>query len=535
MSSAKWLAGLLVALLAASCAGNGSDASSLQSSAPLDAEPATSETAAGVLPNPQAAPLSDPATLDSLLPVAPEEAAPQNTDPLLPENTDGTVAAGASQMQPKDSFALAYLLATTGDLAVLAAPLITAIQLAVLEANAAGYQEVSLRAADTASDVTTSQEAAESLLTLKTDGVIGALTSTLSLSVINQFIESETPMVSPSSTAPLFTDYNDNGYFFRTAPSDSLRGKVLGDVISADGAQRVAVVYRDDDYGTSLAETTLERLESKGLEVVAEIKTEPEAGSFLEEIATIQNSAADAVVLITFEEGAVFLAEWMLLSGALPNVNQDSTGGEPDGVGGEPNSTGEELEAKPEAVNFYFAEQMVNFPWEDEVIAKTPLLRLADADFYASRSGIGRIKGIATGQQTEVEKTFAQRFEFFVGSDGFACEETMSDAVCEAAKNLGPFVAEAYDAAVILLLASLQAGDEPVADHINEVTRNGIKCSHYVGCAAQIAAGLDINYEGVSGPLDFTDAGEPRQGTYQTWEINDLNQLQFGETVFTVS
>ena len=49
------------------------------------------------------------------------------------------------------------------------------------------------------------------------------------------------------------------------------------------------------------------------------------------------------------------------------------------------------------------------------------------------------------------------------------------------------------------------------------VTKDGTKCFTYAECSALVALGVDIDYDGASGPLDFIDAGEPGVGVYDVY------------------
>ena len=40
-----------------------------------------------------------------------------------------------------------------------------------------------------------------------------------------------------------------------------------------------------------------------------------------------------------------------------------------------------------------------------------------------------------------------------------------------------------------------------------------------------IAGGVDIDYDGAAGPLDFTDIGEPSIGSYDTFYFDDEGQI----------
>ena len=59
-----------------------------------------------------------------------------------------------------------------------------------------------------------------------------------------------------------------------------------------------------------------------------------------------------------------------------------------------------------------------------------------------------------------------------------------------------------------------------IAAEMNNVTRDGEKCSSYAECHALLLDGANIDYDGASGPLDFVDAGEPGAGTYELFEYD---------------
>ena len=74
------------------------------------------------------------------------------------------------------------------------------------------------------------------------------------------------------------------------------------------------------------------------------------------------------------------------------------------------------------------------------------------------------------------------------------------------------YAAHAYDAVVVLSLAALSAGSNNPSDYVSEiqgVTRDGAKCHSYATCAAALtdetATNDDIDYEGLSGPIDLDD------------------------------
>jgi len=78
-----------------------------------------------------------------------------------------------------------------------------------------------------------------------------------------------------------------------------------------------------------------------------------------------------------------------------------------------------------------------------------------------------------------------------------------------------------YDCLVTLVLAAQVAQSSDPAVYVDEligVTRDGEKCSLVADCLEKVWAGVDIDYDGASGPLDFTENGEPGIGTYDILE-----------------
>jgi ABC-type branched-subunit amino acid transport system substrate-binding protein len=76
---------------------------------------------------------------------------------------------------------------------------------------------------------------------------------------------------------------------------------------------------------------------------------------------------------------------------------------------------------------------------------------------------------------------------------------------------------ETYDAVVITALAAQLAGSNQAttfAPYVNGVTFGGETCTDFASCSEIIAAGGNPDYDGISGPLGFTDAGEPSQSSY---------------------
>jgi ABC-type branched-subunit amino acid transport system substrate-binding protein len=114
-------------------------------------------------------------------------------------------------------------------------------------------------------------------------------------------------------------------------------------------------------------------------------------------------------------------------------------------------------------------------------------------------------------------------FKTKLGSQGLALNDTY---------NYG---AESYDATVVIALATEAAGTDgsDMAKQINQVTRTGTKCTTFQQCDQLIKSGTkDIDYDGVSGPLEFSGNGEPTVASYGVEQYNAQDKIDDSKTVF---
>ena len=79
----------------------------------------------------------------------------------------------------------------------------------------------------------------------------------------------------------------------------------------------------------------------------------------------------------------------------------------------------------------------------------------------------------------------------------------------------------------IIALAVEEAQDDGIAyaSEINGITRDGEKCTDFASCKAIIDAGGDPDYDGMSGPLEFTGNGEPLEASYGVLTFGADNRI----------
>src|SRR5690606_38517819 len=66
------------------------------------------------------------------------------------------------------------------------------------------------------------------------------------------------------------------------------------------------------------------------------------------------------------------------------------------------------------------------------------------------------------------------------------------------------------------------------AARINGITRGGQVCTDFASCRAAVESGADIDYDGVSGRLEFSGNGEPTTASYGILEFGDESDSAAG-------
>jgi branched-chain amino acid transport system substrate-binding protein len=192
-------------------------------------------------------------------------------DDVAPSTTLGSATTTTIATRADDGvLSIGIYLPRTGDGAQLGVPMIAAAQDAIESINRAGGvlgHAIEVEIADEGAGTGPNQ-----LLSLGVDAIIGPASSTVALSQLRNVIDETNGVVtcSPTATAKALDAYPDGGFFFRTVPSDSLQMRAIGRRAQRTGAETVAVAYLDDPYGRGLAESFVDDVEGRPLEVVAQ-------------------------------------------------------------------------------------------------------------------------------------------------------------------------------------------------------------------------------------------------------------------------
>lgn len=355
------------------------------------------------------------------------------------------------------------ILPQSGTLAFLGPPEEAGVELAAQEINEAdaGIQvEVVYRdSGDTTTDIAT--VSVTDLLSQDVSAIIGAASSGVSFTVIDQITAAGVVHFSPANTSPDFTDYDDNGLYFRTAPSDLLQGEVLGNLIAEDGASTLGLLVLNDPYGTGLAGALAETFEAAGGEVVAEELFNTGDSNFDAQLSAINAANPDAVAVITFDEAKVVVPA--LVGSGYP---------------------GDQL---------YFVDG-----------------NLSDYSADFAPGLVAGAKGTLPGPA--LEDDFRDRLlevdpalaDFSYGPESY--DALMLIALAAYAANS----VEGTDIGAYLQQVSGGSGD-------------GEKVTSFADAAALLAEGEQVDFDGASGPITLDENGDPTEATIGIYEYADDN------------
>jgi branched-chain amino acid transport system substrate-binding protein len=96
---------------------------------------------------------------------------------------------------------------------------------------------------------------------------------------------------------PGAVDVEDNGLFFRTAPSDARQGVVMAEIIMDRGFDTVAVTYTNNDYGQGLADSFAAAFEEMGGTVTLVAAHEDGKADYSAEVGALASAGGDVLVV----------------------------------------------------------------------------------------------------------------------------------------------------------------------------------------------------------------------------------------------
>lgn len=386
-----------------------------------------------------------------------------------PSSSAGTSSAAAGQNGANGVLTIGTLLPQTGSLAFLGPPEFAGVDLAVKEINAAGgvlgkpITKIDSDSGDTSTNIASSS--VDRLLSQKADVIIGAASSGVSKTVIDKIVGAGVVEFSPANTSPDFTNYPDKGLYFRTAPSDVLQGRVLGNLIVEDGNQTVGILALQDAYGTGLSKNISEAVKgSQGKVTPDPVIYDPKAAEFSAEVSKIKAADPEAIVVVGFDESAKIIQE-LVKQGIGPQQGK----------------------------KLYLVDGNIGNALGEKLPPNT----------------LTGVKGTQPG--AEAPGDFRQKLL----------------TVNPALKDFN-YAGESYDATVLTALAAIEANSDAgvdIAKHLVDVSRQGTKCTTFKQCADLLKDKKDIDYDGISGPVEFSPKGDPLEATINISTYDATNKI----------
>ena len=212
--------------------------------------------------------------------------------------------AGAAHADAHGPVTLGISLGFTGPLESLAPPMAAGAEMAMAEVTASGQllggkAITSVRGDSTCIDASAAVAVAERLITSDgVDGIVGAMCSGATTAMLtNVAVPNGMVMISPSATSPALSTVEDNGLFFRTAPSDARQGVVMAEILMDRCIDNVAVTYTNNDYGLGLANSFAEAFAAAGGTVTLVAAHEDERADYSAEVGALASAGGDALVV----------------------------------------------------------------------------------------------------------------------------------------------------------------------------------------------------------------------------------------------
>ena len=192
---------------------------------------------------------------------------------------------------------------------------------------------VPVRADSTCIDAAASTAAAERLIT--SDGVaaiVGADCSGVTTATLqNVAVPNGVVMISPSATSPALSEVEDNGLFFRTAPSDARQGQIVTKILQAKGVGEIAITYTNNDYGKGLADSIETNFKAAGGSVTINAAHEDGKADYSAEVGALAAAGGEVLVVAGYlDQGGAGIIQSSLDSGAFDTFYL------PDGMTGQP-------------------------------------------------------------------------------------------------------------------------------------------------------------------------------------------------------
>ena len=308
-------------------------------------------------------------------------------------------------------------------------------------------------------------------------------------------------VITPSSTSPKISTVKDNDLVWRTIPHDVFQGRIAARMLDSMKYRTASVIHPANVYGSELAKTFRETFQQRGgkvLNVVAYKEVLSKQYDFATYLDKVFDGKPSAIYVVGSEETAKFLAQ----SVEAKKINDSY---------------------KP-------------FLFGCDGIYNDDFLSGVDATVIEGMTGLAYIHP----QNDPAFDRFIAEFQKRAAFDDSTTVANSSLASLMSMDATNSYAATMYDAIYTLALAMVKANStmgRDVAKQMREVAnaKRGaeiIRGTEFARAVKLIGEKKPINYEGVSGAIEFDRNGDVSSGTYVVWRVEGGKFVQRGIVAF---
>ncbi|WP_299147962.1 ABC transporter substrate-binding protein [uncultured Tateyamaria sp.] len=220
---------------------------------------------------------------------------------------------------------IGVILGFTGPLESITPAMGAGAEMAMAEVTASGAlldsaTVTSVRGDSTCIDAGAATAAAERLITSDgVHGIMGADCSGVTGAILQNVARANgVVMISPSATSPGLSTAEDDGLFFRTAPSDARQGVIITNILQDRGVNEVALTYTNNDYGKGLADAFQAEFEKAGGTVTISAAHEDGKADYSAEVGALASGGGETLVVAGYvDQGGSGIVRAALDTGAF--------------------------------------------------------------------------------------------------------------------------------------------------------------------------------------------------------------------------
>jgi ABC-type branched-subunit amino acid transport system substrate-binding protein len=374
--------------------------------------------------------------------------------------------------QSGDTIKIGTLLDKTGDLGNYGPPMEVGADLAIKLLTDAGVDIVKVPGDSGTANQKSIAEATRLIDIEGVSAIVGSLSSGVTMATATAVtIPKNIPIMSPASTSPAISTMDDNDTVFRSTVSDAAQGVVLAQFAWDNGIKIAGGLYINNPYGEGLSKMFSDKFTSLGGKISAMVPIEPGQTSYLSEVKKASDGNPDVLLAMTYPVTAqIYIRE--AIEGGLVS-------------------------------NFMFVD---GTKAQDMFDAMT---KVHGANYFDG------MLGTAPGAKSSPAKNkFEQLYKEANGG------KLPTD----------PFIAETFDAMMMLGLAAFAAQYTDACDSIKSCLRRiatddgdadpNIEPGDIKTAVNLLKKGNDINYEGAAGSQEIDVNGDVNN-TIEVWTIKD--------------